>query len=89
MKKDCWFKEKLQCRYYKKNKYEEKTCRLKISQQANFTEEKDGENRLFYASQTFDKDKNDTLYLDSGFSNHMMKDEVSFAILIKLQQSQD
>ncbi|XP_022887734.1 uncharacterized protein LOC111403452 [Olea europaea var. sylvestris] len=48
--KDCWFKGKPQCRNCRKFGHEEKFCRLKQNHQANFSEEKETEGNLFYAS---------------------------------------
>ncbi len=56
----------------------QKDCRLlKNNQQANFTEEKEGEGSLFYACQHV-SEKNDTWFLDSGCSNHMTPEKEIF-----------
>ena len=81
LEKDCWFKGKPQCQNCKKFGHTEKTCRLKKSHQANFSEEKNDENNLFYVCQAATEEGKDTWYLDSGCSNHMTKNESIFCSL--------
>ncbi|XP_060960632.1 uncharacterized protein LOC133031207 [Cannabis sativa] len=81
LEKDCWFKGKPQCQNCKKFGHTEKTCRLKKSHQANFSEKKNDENNLFYVCQAATEEGKDTWYLDSGCSNHMTKNESIFCSL--------
>jgi len=77
MEKDCWHYGKPQCQYYKKFGHVEKYCRNKNKHQANFAEEHNQEQRLFYANQE-SFSRGETWYLDSGCNNHMAKDQSIF-----------
>jgi len=77
MEKDCWHHVKPQCQYCKKFGHVEKYCRNKNKHQANFSEEHNKEQRLFYANQE-SPSGGESWYLDSGCSNHMAKDQSIF-----------
>ena len=72
--KDCWHRGKPICHYCKKPGHVEKYCHNKNKHQANFAEEHNQEQRLFYANQESHSGEGNW-YLDSGCSNHMAKDQ--------------
>nr|KYP36723.1 hypothetical protein KK1_042152 [Cajanus cajan] len=72
----------------------EKYCRNKNKHQANFAEEKDGEQHLFYASQDSNSETSGSWYLDSGCSNHMAKDasifkDIDESVKVKVRMGND
>ncbi|KAK2977872.1 hypothetical protein RJ640_020216 [Escallonia rubra] len=71
LERNCWFKGKPQCHNCKKFGHIKKDCRFLDNQQAKFSEEKEGEDNMFYACQMASEQKKDVWYLDSGCSNHM------------------
>ena len=77
MEKDCWHHGKPQCQYCKKFGHVEKYCRNKNKHQANFVEEHNQEQHLFYANQE-SPSGGESWYLDSRCSNHMVKDQSIF-----------
>ncbi|KAL5727667.1 hypothetical protein ACHQM5_000836 [Ranunculus cassubicifolius] len=76
--KDCWFRGKPQCHNCKRFGHIQKECDLNKIQQANFTEEKESNDHLFYACQVATEQKDDVWFLDSGCSNHMTGQESIF-----------
>nr|KYP76948.1 Retrovirus-related Pol polyprotein from transposon TNT 1-94 [Cajanus cajan] len=76
--KDCWHRGKPICHYCNKPGHVEKYCRNKNKHQANFAEEHNQEQRLFYANQESCDNGDGSWYLDSGCSNHMAKDQSIF-----------
>jgi len=75
--KDCWNHGKPICHYCKKPRHVEKYCRNKNKHKANFAEEHNQEQRLFYANQESHSGEGNW-YLDSGCSNDMAKDQSIF-----------
>ena len=55
---DCWFRGKPKCRNCNKFGHVEKNCRNKKSHQANFSEENDEDQYLFYSSEAAPEEKN-------------------------------
>ncbi|KAK2978865.1 hypothetical protein RJ640_030914 [Escallonia rubra] len=76
--KDCWFKGQTQCHRCKKFGHVQKDCRVKLHQQASFTEEKESEVSLFYACQSAAEKNDEMWFLDSGCSNHMAREKSLF-----------
>ncbi|XP_059670703.1 uncharacterized protein LOC132316214 [Cornus florida] len=76
--KDCWFWGKPQCFNCKKFGHVQKDYRLKINQQANFSEEQEGETSMFYACHSTSEQNDDVWFLDSGCSNYMTGDKNIF-----------
>ncbi|KAK3006696.1 hypothetical protein RJ639_017590 [Escallonia herrerae] len=76
--KDCWFKGQPQCHRCKKFGHVQKDCRVKLHQQASFTEEKESEASLFYACQSATEKNDEMWFLDSGCSNHMAREKSLF-----------
>ncbi|KAK3035077.1 hypothetical protein RJ639_032579 [Escallonia herrerae] len=76
--KDCWFKGQPQCHRCKKFDHVQKDCRVKLHQQASFTEEKESEASLFYACQSATEKNDEMWFLDSGCSNHMAREKSLF-----------
>ena len=68
--KDCWHKGKPKCYNSGKFGYAKKDCLVNINHNTNFTEEKQVEGTMFYASQASGTNR-DVWYIGSGFSNHM------------------
>ncbi|KAG6655974.1 hypothetical protein CIPAW_05G254000 [Carya illinoinensis] len=65
----------------------EKDCRYKNNQQANYSEEKEENEHLFFACQALTQEEK-IWFIDSGCSNHMASDETIFTDLdtsIKIQ----
>nr|KYP41863.1 Retrovirus-related Pol polyprotein from transposon TNT 1-94 [Cajanus cajan]KYP41870.1 Retrovirus-related Pol polyprotein from transposon TNT 1-94 [Cajanus cajan] len=92
--KDYRYRGKSQCFHCKKIGHVEKYCRKKNKHQANFAEEKDGEQHLFYASQDSNSETSGSWYLDSGCSNHMAKDACIFkdideSVKVKVRMGND
>lgn len=56
----------------------QKDCRFKSQQQASYSEEKEGEESLFYACQTAMEQKNEQWLIDSACSNHMTGEKDCF-----------
>nr|KYP57248.1 Retrovirus-related Pol polyprotein from transposon TNT 1-94 [Cajanus cajan] len=77
-KKDCWHRGKPICHYNNKPGHVEKYCRNKNKHQANFAEEHNQEQHVFYANQESCDNGDGSWYLDSGCSNHMAKDRSIF-----------
>ncbi|XP_058783623.1 uncharacterized protein LOC131658333 [Vicia villosa] len=75
---NCWYRNMPQCNHCKKFGHIEKNCRNKDRHQANIAEERDQEQCMFYATQYSMKEKGGSLYLDSGCSNHMARDDTIF-----------
>jgi len=67
--KEYWHHGKPHCQYYKKFGHVEKYCRNKNKQQANFAEEHNQEQRLFYANQEYPSGGG-SWYSDSGKRHH-------------------
>ncbi|XP_059628627.1 uncharacterized protein LOC132271301 [Cornus florida] len=76
--KDCWFQGKPQCFNCKKFGHVQKDCWLKTNQQANFSEEQEGETSMFYACHSTSEQNDDVWFLDSGCNNHMTGDKNIF-----------
>ncbi|KAK3000462.1 hypothetical protein RJ639_021063 [Escallonia herrerae] len=76
--KDCWLKGQPQCHRCKKFGRVQKDCRVKLHQQASFTEEKGSEASLFYACQSATEKNDEMWFLDSGCSNHMAREKSLF-----------
>ncbi|KAG6419902.1 hypothetical protein SASPL_116414 [Salvia splendens] len=80
--KDCWFKDKPKCHKCSRFGHLQKDCyannQPQQQQHANFLEEKQSEEYMFYASQSKKQKDEDMWYLDSGCSNHMTGDESIF-----------
>ncbi|KAK3007967.1 hypothetical protein RJ639_014055 [Escallonia herrerae] len=76
--KDCWFKGQPQCHRCKKFGHMQKDGRVKLHQQASFTEEKESEASLFYACQSATEKNDEMWFLDSGCSNHMAREKSLF-----------
>ncbi|KAK3010856.1 hypothetical protein RJ639_012012 [Escallonia herrerae] len=55
-----------------------KRKRVKLHQQASFTEEKESEASLFYACQSATEKNDEMWFLDSGCSNHMAREKSIF-----------
>ena len=68
--KDCWHKGKPKCYNSEKFGYAKKDWLVNINHNTNFTEEKQVEGTMFYASQASGTNR-DVWYIGSGFSNHM------------------
>ncbi|KAG6391565.1 hypothetical protein SASPL_149321 [Salvia splendens] len=80
--KDCWFKDKPKCHKCSRFGHLQKDCyannQPQQQQYANFLEEKQSEEYMFYASQSKKQKDKDVWYLDSGCSNHTTGDESIF-----------
>nr|KYP76789.1 Retrovirus-related Pol polyprotein from transposon TNT 1-94 [Cajanus cajan] len=92
--KDRRYRGKPQCRHCNKVGHVEKYCRNKNKHQANFAEEKNGEQHLFYATQDSNSETSGNWYLDSGCSNHMAKDasifkDIDESVKVKVRMGND
>lgn len=81
VEKDYWFKGKPQRHNCKKFGHIQKYYQFKSNEQANYTEEKNGDGSTSYACQMAVEQNNDVWYIDSGCSNHMTGDESLFCKL--------
>nr|KYP33156.1 Retrovirus-related Pol polyprotein from transposon TNT 1-94 [Cajanus cajan] len=91
---DCRYHGKPQCRHCNKVGHVEKYCRNKNKHQANFAEEKNGEQHLFYATQDSNSETSGNWYLDSGCNNHMAKDasifkDIDESVKVKVRMGND
>lgn len=86
--KDCWFRGKPKCRNCNKFGHIEENCFLKKNHRADFSEENEQDEQLFYACHSAIEERNKKWYVDSGCSNHMSGDKTIFSKLDTSQKSQ-
>ncbi|XLS85802.1 hypothetical protein HN51_035968, partial [Arachis hypogaea] len=77
LEKDCWHRGKQRCCNCKRFEHMKKDCKMKINHGANFSEEKEGEECLFYASSQEDNHITDDQSLLSDINK-----SVQFGIIL-------
>ncbi|CAL5381375.1 unnamed protein product [Camellia sinensis] len=81
---DCHFQKCTRC---KNPNHLEKDCWFRITDEANFSEKREFPNQQFYPYMNTQQEAQDTWYIDSRCSNHMMGNKSSFVRLDEGEKS--
>ena len=78
--KDCWFRKCSRC---KNKNHLDRDCWFRKKEEANFTENEESSEQLFYSCMNVEEESHDIWYLDSGCSNQMTRNRDAFVHWMK------
>ena len=82
--RDCQYK----CKRCTRHSHFEKDCYFRQKEESNFIENNNSNDQLFYTCLNAQEEQNDTWYIDSGCSNHMIGNKNFFVTLDENIKSQ-